>query len=210
MRTFRVRTIALLAVALAATACSASTPGTPTAATGASISADPSTPDSATSGARPTDGADHLDLGQGLELRVPFGSATVIPFEHRESDDCPTAQAQVKTATGTFDLWLIGKDCPQADQRALNGNHGRYLEPPSSATDVSAAQQVPAGSLVTFGQTYTECTNSCNAYPDAIGLVTLKSPQDTNLPVLQIVAPRAADGGVARVVALAQSMTPTG
>jgi len=210
MRTIRMRALSLAAVAVAITACSANTAGTPTAATGASTSADPTTPGSGTSTARPTDGLDHLDLGQGLELSVPVGSATVTPFEHRESDDCRAAQAQVKTATGTFDLWLIGKDCPQADQRALNGNHGRYLEPPSYATDVAAAQQVPAGSLVTFTQTYTECTNSCNDYPDAVGLVTLAHPQDAELPVLEIVAPRAADGDVSTVVALAQGVTPAG
>ncbi len=68
---------------------------------------------------------------------------------------------------------------------------------------------MPAGSLVTFGQTYTECTNSCDDYHDAVGLVTLAHPQDADLPVLQIVAPRAADGDVATVVALAQSITPT-
>jgi hypothetical protein len=211
--------LALATVALAVGACSATTPGSPTAATIGSTSViapspvgtstEPSTSGSPTSSARPTDGLDHLDLGQGLELSVPFGSATVSPFQHRESDECKMAQAQVTTATGIFDLWLIGKDCPQANQRALNGNHGHYLEPPSHATDVAAAQKVPAGSLVTFGQTYTECTHSCHDYPDAVGLVTLAHPQDANLPVLQIIAPRAADGDVTTVVALAQSITPT-
>jgi len=210
--------VALLTITLAVGACSATSPGTPTAATATTAatapspvtgSSGPSTSGSNTSSARPTDGLDHLDLGQGLVLSVPIGSATVSTFQPLQSDDCNSAQAQVKTATGTFDLWLIGKDCPQQDQRAINGNHGHYLEPPSEATDVTAAQQVPAGSLVTFGQKYTECTNSCHDYADAIGLITLAHPQDADLPVLQIIAPRAADGDVATVVALAQSITPT-
>jgi hypothetical protein len=210
MPTIRMRGLVLSAVALVLGACSATTSGTPTAATAATARSPFAGTSTSGSVAQPTDGLDHLDLGQGLELSVPGGSATVAPFEQRQSGDCMAAQAQVMTATGTFDLWLVGKGCPQQDQRVLNGNHGRYLEPPSYATEVSTAQQVPAGSLVTFGQTYTECTNSCNDYADAVGLITVAHPQDADLPVLQIVAPRAAEGDVATVVALARSITPTG
>jgi hypothetical protein len=66
---------------------------------------------------------------------------------------------------------------------------------------------VPTGTLVTFHQLYTECTNSCDDYHDAIGLITLSKPADPDLPVLMIVAPKDVDGDLSTVSELAGQIT---
>jgi hypothetical protein len=192
----------LLGATVLSVACSSTTPGQPTAATTVTAAT--------TSGSAgpPTDGLIVSDLGEGLSVRTPAG-ATVEAFERRVGADCTSAQARVKTEQGWYDLWLVGATCPQDSERALNGNHGRYLTPPTFATNVAAATTVPSGSLVTFGQNYTECTNSCDDYADAIGLITLSKPTDPDLPVLMIVAPRDAEGDVTTVTELANRISQT-
>lgn len=187
----------LLTTLLAAVACT-STGGTPTPASTSS------TPVPTSSSAASTS----ADLGHGLVATVP--DATLTPFaagNDSDGEDCVLADATIEKAGVDYRLLLVKSGCPQEGQRALNGRHGYYLVPPSYALDTTAPAAVPTGSLVTFRQVYTECTNSCTDYTDSVGLITLSKPADADAPVLMILLPRQSDERLADVAELAAAIT---
>jgi hypothetical protein len=147
------------------------------------------------------------DLGHGLMITPPAGAAVAAFAPADESQDCLLAGATITATDAEYRLLLVRATCPQAGQRALNGNHGQYLVPPEYALDTSAPVTVPTGSLVTFRQVYTECTNSCDDFTDSVGLITLSAPADPEAPVLMILVPRRHDERMADVVTLARALT---
>ena len=171
------RAWALAALLAAGTGCS-TVAGDPTVAGSSAASAGSSATSAADTG---------YDLGEGLVWTGPAG-VEVTRFERLTGGDCPVSQARVTVLDRPVQLTLIGRGCPAPTEGPLNGNHGRYLTAPDFAIDPSAPAAVPAGALVTFGQPYTECTNSCSHLVDRVGLITLTAPDDAGLPVLMLLS----------------------
>lgn len=149
---------------------------------------------------------DH-DLGQGLIWAGP-ADAGIDPFVS-STNGCAQAPASVKWGQTRVALTLLGADCEQTDRPPINGSHGRYLTPPSFATGVATAGDVPAGTLVTFQQVYSEYTNDRHDFTDTVGLVTLSDGGDFS--VLMLVYTTSKDGGgVEAVTTVACAIRPAG
>lgn len=193
----------LLAGVLVLSACT-STPGTPTAQTTTALTTAASTTTAAPA-TTTTAAADH-DLGEGFVWHGP-ADTSVIKFSPG-SGDCRSAVGQLGQGDQAVTLTLLAADCAPTTELPINGNHGRYLVPPERAKDVSAPTAVPAGSLVTFWETYSEYTNSRTDYVDSIGLITLGSKK--TYAVLMVTATRGKAAVPELVTRTACAIRPSG
>jgi hypothetical protein len=174
----------------------------------------------ASEGAWPGDGGpvEVVELGAGLVAALPEGwevgkiaeasdalpsgvpaGCTSLRGWLGPDDDRPPVELQLNS-TGCGGLGPL-------DQIG-NGYHGTYVsvDDVQDPTDVEE-HQVTAGTLVTFGQEYFECTNECNDYDDHVGLLALTAPPDPAFPALTVLDPKG-ERSLDELVALADAISP--
>jgi len=77
--------------------------------------------------------------------------------------------------------------CPNHGEPAINGNYGVFINRQDLANQTNVQQRnVPAGSVASFTETYTECTNSCKHLGIDVAVLFLAHPTDPHHAAINI------------------------
>ncbi|MGH9184757.1 MAG: hypothetical protein ACRD0U_02905 [Acidimicrobiales bacterium] len=152
-----------------------------------------------------------VDLGHGLIAEPPSGW-TIDPFADPQpyygSDDCLVAETRFANLDDDLavNVSLVNRGCSTGEPQdePLNGQHGTYVVPGGAGQEDLDRLNAPAGDLVIFDQTYTECTNDCRDWTEAVALVLLDEPADEDYPTVMLVGEERVSGdevaGLARTI----------
>lgn len=85
--------------------------------------------------------------------------------------------------------------CERGGKPAINGFLGLFATQADVANQSSPEERtVPAGKLVTFNESYTQCTNSCKSFGLDVAVVFLTHPADPKRPAINIIDTTSLDG----------------
>jgi hypothetical protein len=132
------------------------------------------------------------ELGAGLAIDLPDSwRAEPVEAPVAPGAECSSADGFLAFAGMFVSVSLPSRVCSTGERQPepLNGNHGRYLAVDDAYEPRTVAiRDTAAGSVTTFDQDYSECTNECRTTVDRVALLALRAPPDPDRPTVMFVA----------------------
>jgi hypothetical protein len=154
----------------------------PAPATEPAAPADPSVPVTA-----PQTLIDVADDRLAFTIALPDEYAlTNTMVEDRSGDG--SCVAQLWQLAGGVDIEAWPATCDPANEAPGNGSFGHYRTIADAPTPVDPVEvDTVLGPAEVFGQTYFECTNSCDEWELDIAVITLSEPVNEEYPTLTVI-----------------------
>ena len=158
------------------TASASTTPAT-TAATTSTV---PAT-------AAPQTWIDVADARLAFTLALPDAHPVINTLEHDLAGD-GSCVAPLWQLAGGINIEAWPATCDPANSEPGNGSFGHYRAPSDAPSPVDPIEvDTVLGPAEVFGQTYFECTNSCDEWELDVAVITLSEPVNDEYPTLTVI-----------------------